>query len=58
MQDNLKGLEFGLVLAHEAGHALGEDDNTIAGHLMNKLNPGTDIPADAAKRMIGTLAKP
>ncbi|HEY4848885.1 MAG TPA: hypothetical protein VIH87_14155 [Methylocella sp.] len=51
MQDDLKGIELGLVLAHEAGHALGEDGNAVAGHLMNDAAPGRTIPADTAGRM-------
>lgn len=51
MQDDLKGQEFGLALAHEAGHALGEGDNNEADHLMNVKAPGRKIPPTAARRM-------
>lgn len=61
VQDELKGIDLGLTLAHEAGHALAEDDNSVPGHLMNAAAPGKTIPADAAGRMnnhANTLSKP
>jgi hypothetical protein len=51
VQDDLKGLALGLVLAHEVGHALGEDESPEEGHLMNKGAPGRFIPSAVASRM-------
>lgn len=51
MQDDLKGIDLGVALAHEAGHALGDPDNPEAGNLINAKAPGRTIPADAAIRM-------
>lgn len=51
MQDNLRGIELGLALAHEAGHALGEEESKAEGDLMNPKAPGRHIPATAAVRM-------
>jgi peptidoglycan hydrolase-like protein with peptidoglycan-binding domain len=45
VQDDLRGIDLGLALAHEAGHAFGEDDSTTAGELMNTTAPGEKIPA-------------
>jgi hypothetical protein len=58
VQDDLKGLDLGLVVAHEAGHAFGEDDNAIAGDLMNAAVPGEKISPATAVRMNATLVKP
>jgi hypothetical protein len=51
MQDDLKGVDLGLALAHEAAHALGEDDNNAEGDVRNVSAPGRKIPIDAAVRM-------
>jgi hypothetical protein len=51
MQDDLKGVDLGLALAHEAAHALGEDDNSAEGDVRNVSAPGRKIPIDAAVRM-------
>jgi hypothetical protein len=57
MQDNLKGIDLGLALAHEATHALGEDDEDIEGDLRNRKAPDKHIPSDAAARMSRNLTK-
>lgn len=57
MQDNLASIEFGRALAHEAGHILGENDNSQSGDLMNKSDPGKSIPLEAALRMNDLAAK-
>jgi peptidoglycan hydrolase-like protein with peptidoglycan-binding domain len=58
MQDDLKGLEFGLALAHEAGHALGEPDVAFGQNLMDPNFTNEKIPPEMAKRMEANLAKP
>ncbi|HZS53464.1 MAG TPA: hypothetical protein VFA65_03605 [Bryobacteraceae bacterium] len=51
IQDDLRGVELGVLLAHEAGHTLGEDDNEVADDLMNGSAPGRIITRAAARRL-------
>jgi peptidoglycan hydrolase-like protein with peptidoglycan-binding domain len=56
LQDNLRGNPFELTVAHESGHSLGADNNTIDGNLMREAAPGRSITEQDATIMNKSLA--
>lgn len=56
LQDDLKGNPFELTVAHECGHCLGAEDNTIEGDLMRTPSPGKTISDRDAGIMNSSLA--